>query len=101
MSRRGDSELLQDILESIKRIKNYTATIDYNTFKQDIKTQDAVVRNLEIIGEAVKKISSEVKEENKSVEWKKIAGMRNKIVHYYFGVNWDIVWNVIQEKLSP
>ncbi len=59
----------------------------------------AAARSLEIIGEAVKNISSDLKRKHKDVEWKKIAGMRDKIIHYYFGVNWNILWDVIQNKL--
>lgn len=93
MSKRGDRESLSDIKEVIKRIKTYMEKIDYTKFLQDSKTQDAVVRNLEIIGEAVKNISTEIKKKNKDIEWKKIAGMRDKIIHFYFGVNLDIVWS--------
>lgn len=58
-----------------------------------------VARSLEIIGEAVKNLSSDFKTKHKNMEWKKIAGFRDKLIHYYFGVNWDIVWDVIQTKL--
>ncbi len=95
MSKRGDIEFLNDIKEAIKRIEAYTKNTDYEIFFKDFKTQDAVVRNIEIIGEAVKNISSDIREKYSDIEWKKIAGMRDKIIHDYFGVNWDIVWDVI------
>ena len=99
MSKRGDIEFLSDIKEAIKRIEEYTEKIDYDKFLKDKKTQDAVVRNLQIIGEAVKNIASDFKKKHTDIEWKKIAGLRDKITHYYFGVNWDIVWDVAKNKL--
>ena len=99
MSKRGDIESLSDILEAIKRIKMYVGKMKYDEFLKDIKTQDAVIRNIEIIGEAVKNISSDLKRKHKTIDWKNIAGMRDKIIHFYFGVNWDIVWDVINKHL--
>jgi len=99
MSKRGDIEFLSDIKEAIKRIEEYTEKIDYDKFLKDKKTQDAVVRNLQIIGEAVKNISADFRKKHADIEWKQIAGLRDKITHYYFGVNWDIVWDVAENKL--
>ena len=99
MSKRGDLECLTDIREAIARIEQYTAGLNYDSFLKDTKTQDAVVRNLEILGEAVKNLSADFKKTHKNIEWKSIAGTRDRLVHDYFGVNWDIVWNVITEKL--
>jgi len=99
MSKRGDKEFLDDIKEAIKRIREYTNKIGYAEFLKDKKTQDAIVRNLQIIGEAVKNISVPFKKKHVDIEWKKIAGLRDKVIHYYFGVNWDIVWDVIRNKL--
>jgi uncharacterized protein with HEPN domain len=58
-----------------------------------------VLRNLEVIGEAVRSIPSDMRRKYKQVEWSQIAGTRDKLIHHYFGVNWEIVWNVVQEKL--
>ncbi|MDO9538372.1 MAG: DUF86 domain-containing protein [Thermoplasmata archaeon] len=99
MSKRGDIEFLKDVDEAIKRIMDYTYGIDYEDILEDTKTQDAVLRNMEIIGEAVKNTSSDFKQKHKKIEWKKIAGMRDKVIHFYFGVNWDIVWDVVNNKL--
>lgn len=99
MPKRGDLEFLSDIKEAIDRVCNYTDKMTYEDFLKDKKTQDAVVRNIEIIGEAVKNVSKSLRDENQDIEWKDIAGMRNKIVHFYFGIKWDIVWSVIRDKL--
>ena len=74
MSKRGDKEILKDMEEAILRIKTYVNDMTYEIFLNDLKTQDAVIRNLEIIGEAVKNISFGIKDKNKEVPWKKIAG---------------------------
>jgi len=99
MSKRGDVEFVCDILEAVKRIELYAGKCGYAKFLEDKMIQDAVVRNLEIIGEAAKNISDGAKEKYGNIEWKKLAGLRDKIVHFYFGVNWDIVWDVIKNRL--
>jgi uncharacterized protein with HEPN domain len=90
-----------DILEAIGKIKRYINGLDREAFPQDEKTFDAVIRNLEVIGEAIKKIPDGVRTQHPSVEWKKIAGVRDILVHEYFGIDVDIVWDIIQHKLSP
>lgn len=99
MARRQDAELIDDILEAISRIFHYTEGQSYEAFLEDAKTQDAVVRNLEILGEAVRGLSGEFQKSHANLDWKSMTGMRDRLIHHYFGVNWDIVWNVIQEKL--
>ncbi|MCM8817112.1 MAG: DUF86 domain-containing protein [Candidatus Omnitrophica bacterium] len=99
MSKRMDKEFLLDIQEAIRRIELYTSGLKYEDFLQRIETQDAVLRNLEIIGEAVKNISPNLKKKYQDIQWKDIAGMRDKIIHFYFGVNLDIVWKIIEDKL--
>lgn len=98
MPKRGDFEFLSDIREAIKRVESYVADMNYDDFLKDTKTQDAVVRNLEIIGEAVKNISGAAKDKYK-IDWKNIAGMRDKIIHFYFGVKWEAVWSVIKNEI--
>ena len=98
-SKRAETEILRDVREAIARVKTYAAGIEYAEFLEDIKTQDAVVRNLEIIGEAVKNISTDFRKKHKGVEWKNIAGFRDRMIHHYFGINWEIVWDVIKNKL--
>lgn len=90
---------LRDILNSIERIENYTANMSFDKFRENNLVVDGVIRNLEIIGEAVKNLSGEIKTEYSDIEWKKIAGLRDIICHEYFGVDIDIIWDVIENKL--
>ena len=99
MSKRADTDFLNDSKEAILRINVYVENLSYEEFLNDIKTQDAVVRNLEIIGEAIKNISEELKEKYPRVPWKDLAGVRDKLIHHYFGVNLDIVWNIVKKEL--
>ena len=99
MSKRGDIELLDDISEAIRRLEIYSQNMRYEDFLEDTKTQDAVIRNLEIIGEAAKNITDELKEKHPKIMWKELAGIRDKLIHHYFGVNLEIVWTIIDEDL--
>ena len=90
---------LDDILEAASRIQSYTSGLTQAQFSTDLKTLDAVVRNLEIIGEAIKKIPDEVRAKHPDVEWKKIAGLRDILIHEYFGIDTEIIWDVTQNKL--
>jgi len=90
---------IDDILEAIKRIKKYTDELTFDKFTQDIKTIDAVIRNFEIIGEATKHITDEVRKEYPDVPWKVMAGMRDKLIHEYFGVKLEVVWETIKRRL--
>lgn len=100
MSKRKDEDLLLDIKEAMRRIRRYTKGMSYKNFMKDSKTQDAVVRNLEIIGEAVKMLSKELKEKYPQFPWKELAGMRDKLIHHYFGINYDLVWGIIEEEIE-
>ncbi len=99
MSKRDQKLFLEDILEAMDRIENYTESMSYDDFVEDRKTIDAVVRNLEIIGEAVKNLSDEIKREYPGINWKGIAGMRDKLIHGYFGVDPQIVWETTQTRV--
>ena len=101
MSSIHEQSFLKDILEAIHRIQSYTEDMDYDIFQGDKKTQDAVMRNLEIIGEAAKQLSEPLRQQAPHIPWRNIARMRDKLIHHYFGVNLDIVWHVIQDDLPP
>jgi uncharacterized protein with HEPN domain len=92
---------LEDILEAIGRIQSYMAGFSYDSFRVDPKTVDAVVRNLEIIGEAVKHVPEGIRIKHLDVDWKKIAGLRDILIHDYFGIDLELIWDVLQNKLTP
>jgi uncharacterized protein with HEPN domain len=89
---------LKDILEAIRKLEKYSNSLTFDDFVKDELRQDGVVRNLEIIGDAVKRIPNDVKERKPQIEWKKIAGLRDVLIHAYFGVDLKIVWDVINNK---
>jgi len=90
---------INDILEAIHRIESYTEGLTIDDFSESQLFQDAVVRNLELIGEAVKRLPEKLIEKYPDIEWKKIAGLRDILIHAYFGIDIEIVWDVIQNKL--
>jgi uncharacterized protein with HEPN domain len=90
---------LEDILEAIGKIQRYTANLSQEAFSGDERTLDAVVRNLEIIGEASKKVPGKIRSKYPEVEWKRIAGLRDILIHEYFGIDIDIIWDIVQNKL--
>ncbi|MFO3796332.1 MAG: DUF86 domain-containing protein [Anaerolineales bacterium] len=100
MSKRTDREFLSDVLEAIRRIQAYTTGMTFEAFLGDTKTQDAVVRNLEIIGEATKRLSDEVRERYPTVPWKSMAGIRDRLIHHYFGISLDVVWEIVSIELG-
>ena len=99
MSKRTDQDVLGDIREAIQRIGTYVAGLDYDAFMNDIKTQDAVIRNLEVLGEATKNLSEAFRAAHKGVPWKSMAAVRDRLIHHYFGVNLDIVWQIVSVEL--
>jgi uncharacterized protein with HEPN domain len=94
-----DLILLEHILLSIQKILDYTDSFDEEAFLKNTLVQDGVLRNLEIIGEATKKLSVELRTANTNIEWKKMAGMRDKLIHDYAGVDNWAVWSVVQNIL--
>ena len=96
---RDSQSYLEDILEACQRIRHYTVGMDQSALVSNQMAYDAVLRNLEIIGEAAKRIHSDVRLKMPQIEWTKIAGMRDWLAHAYFQVNADIVWDVIESKL--
>ena len=91
---------LEDILEATRKITVYTGSLSKAAFLEDEKTIDAVVRNLEVIGEAVKKLPENLRAQHSAVEWKKIAGLRDILIHEYFGLDTEIVWDIVQKKVA-
>ena len=96
---RRDLHYLIDILEAREHIATYISDLDYEDFLDSRMVQDAVMRNLQIIGEAVKRLSPELKAEHPDLPWREMAGLRDRIVHDYFGINYEIVWSVIAEEM--
>jgi uncharacterized protein with HEPN domain len=91
--------LIEDIWESLEKIQRYTSKLTQKAFSVDEKTIDAVVRNLEIIGEAANRLPEEFKSKHKTISWRKIIGLRNRIVHDYFGVDLEIVWRILKDDV--
>ena len=90
---------LRHILDEIEFLANQCRGLQFQELMEDEVLKRASVRSLEVIGEATKNLSEEFKDKYPVVEWKKIAGLRDKLIHHYFGINWDIVWDVIENKL--
>lgn len=100
MPERDPSLLIEDIIDSAKKILDYTNDISFDEFTKDSKTIDAVIRNFEIIGEAANRLSEDFKDKYTSIDWHRIRGFRNRIVHHYFGIDYAIVWQ-IKETFLP
>ncbi len=99
MSKRDPILLLEDMLEAINKIYKYTKNINKDTFLSDSKTIDAVVRNLEIIGEAANHIPVSYKTEHSNINWRQIIGLGHRIIHDYFGVDEQIIWTIVAKDL--
>lgn len=99
MSKRKPELLLEDVLESAEKILLYTDALTFEEFSLDSKTIDAVVRNIEIIGEAANRLPDKFKDASPEVDWHKIRGLRNRIAHEYFGINYSIIWSVKEDYL--
>jgi uncharacterized protein with HEPN domain len=97
--KKRDAIYLHHILDAIERIEEYTLGLSYNEFMKNYLVQDGVIRQIEIIGEASKKLSKEIKELIVGVPWKDIAGMRDKLIHDYMGVDIDAVWDTIVKDI--
>ena len=90
---------LNDILAALKAIEEFVKGIDIEKFKKDDKTSSAVIRKFEIIGEAAKNIPEEIREKYCQIPWKEMAGMRDRLIHFYFGIDYSLVWKSIKERL--
>lgn len=99
MKRRDYRDYLQDIIDSINDIEDFIRGMGFEDFKRDRKTINAVVRSIEIIGEATKKIPKALKDKHREVPWKKMTGMRDKLIHEYFGVDVEILWKTAKDDI--
>lgn len=90
---------LQDILLAVRKIEKYTKNLSLSKFRNNELVIDAVVRNLEVIGEASKHLPVAIKEKVAVIEWKKISGLRDILIHEYFGVDVEILWDILENKV--
>ena len=98
--KRDYRDYLSDIATSIKDIEDFTRGLTYRKFSKDKKTINAVVRSIEIIGEATKNIPASLRNKYSSIPWKKMAGMRDKLIHEYFGIDIKILWTVAKKDIA-
>ncbi len=101
MSSRDWKLLIEDILESIEKIQRYSKGLSFDDFVINSMTVDAIVRNIEIIGEASKNVPLEIQEKCNDIPWQKLKGIRNRIVHEYFKIDTTIIWFIMQNELAP
>lgn len=94
-------DYILDILSSIQEIEEFTKGLSFEEFMKDRKTVNAVIRSLEVMGEAAKRIPPEIRSKHPEIPWKYIAGMRDKLIHEYHGVDLEIVWEVIDREIMP
>ena len=90
---------LRGMIEAIGKIERYTENMNFEDFSNNELIQDGVIRNLEIIGEAVKNLPDDIKKDYPEVEWRKIAGLRDILIHAYFGVDLEIIWDIVKNKV--
>ena len=96
---KDSSIFIEHILESIELIENYTENITFEDFSESIQLQDAVIRRIIIIGEAVKNLSEDIKEKYPDISWKEIAGMRDILIHAYFGIDIELTWETVKNDI--
>lgn len=99
MSPRNWTFRIEDILESLEMIFEYSTGMDQNSWQNDRKTIDAIIRNLEIIGEAATHVPESIQKQYPNIPWNQMKGIRNMLIHEYFGVDIDVLWQTIQEDL--
>jgi uncharacterized protein with HEPN domain len=101
MKSRDLRDYLQDILDAVDDIEDFTKNLTYEQFIKDKKTLNAVVRSIEVIGEASKQLPNALKAKYNTLPWREITGMRNKLIHAYFGMDTETIWQTVQENIPP
>jgi len=92
---------LTDIEKACRKVLRFTEDVTFKQFTHDEEKYDAILRNLEVIGEAVKHIPDDIREQYPDIKWRKIAGFRDIVAHQYFGVSDDLVWDIVQNQIQP
>ena len=100
MSKRNWELFIFDIIESIEKIEKYIKNLSYEKFISDEKTKDAIVRNLELIGEASNQIPKEIQHRYNEIKWSQIIGLRHRLIHDYFIIDYNLVWYIVKNELS-
>lgn len=90
---------LKDILDAMDAIEKFVEGMEFDEFKRDDKTSSAVIRKFEIIGEATKNVQGSLKQMQPNIPWREMAGMRDKLIHFYFGIKYDLVWHTIKDVI--
>ncbi|MDP1552641.1 MAG: DUF86 domain-containing protein [Methanobacteriaceae archaeon] len=90
---------LKDILEAMNSIELFIGEMDFDEFKEDDKTSSAVIRKFEIIGEATKNLPEDIKKDYPNIPWREMAGMRDKLIHFYFGIKYELVWRTVKDVI--
>lgn len=90
---------VKDVIEAMDAIAEFTGGLEFEEFRRDDKTSSAVIRKFEIIGEASKNVPANIRRKYPQVPWKEMAGMRDKLIHFYFGVNYELVWQTIKHRI--
>ncbi|WP_128545776.1 HepT-like ribonuclease domain-containing protein [Larkinella soli] len=101
MSERSNLVLLADMVEAIEAVRNYTEGLDFDTFMSAPMVRDAVVRNVQVLGEAANRVAKPFREQHPQIEWMRIIRSRHVLVHDYFGIDYEIVWKIISVHFPP